>query len=434
MTYKDTDFRQANAEMSILGAILLDNRVLDDLTIQLEPRDFTIQSHQTLYTVMKHMHESDRPIDLVTLTDRLNTYGKLDQSGGVAYMTELASVVPTVQNARHYAEIVHRHAVQRRIMELGDRIKSIATEGEFSEEEDMLQAIERLSDSIRPEGNGELVSITDARQEYFDYLARKDDLIHTGFPKFDEWMGGLGRGWLYILAARPSVGKTAKMLQMIQGIATQGKGQCLVWSQEMKRPQLFNRMLSSLTGVSANRIRLKHLSEGDMKHLREGYDALEMLPISIADAKNVTIDEIRAVARQQKRKHGRIGAIFVDYLGIMNIPTKKGETRAQAVGEVTKAAKHLAIEIDCPVILLCQMSREGKKAIKPSLEHLRESGSIEQDADLVEFLWEDPEDTDPGRDHMGAKVIQSVIAKGRDIGVNEFRYAFKGWIQRFDEL
>ncbi|SFX78414.1 replicative DNA helicase [Thermoactinomyces sp. DSM 45891] len=434
MTYKDTDFRQANAEMSILGAILLDNRVMDDLTIQLEPRDFTIQSHQTLYTVMKHMHESDRPIDLVTLTDRLNTYGKLEQSGGVAYMTEIASFTPTVQNAGHYAEIVHRHAVQRRIMELGDRIKSIASEGEFSEEEDMLQAIERLSDSIRPEGNGELVSITDARQEYFDYLARKDDLIHTGFPKFDEWMGGLGRGWLYILAARPSVGKTAKMLQMIQGIATQGKGQCLVWSQEMKRPQLFNRMLSSLTGVSANRIRLKNLSEGDMKHLREGYDALEMLPISIADAKNVTIDEIRAVARQQKRKHGRIGAIFVDYLGIMNIPTKKGETRAQAVGEVTKAAKHLAIEIDCPVILLCQMSREGKKAIKPSLEHLRESGSIEQDADLVEFLWEDPEDTDPGRDHMGAKVIQSVIAKGRDIGVNEFRYAFKGWIQRFDEL
>ncbi|SFX82504.1 replicative DNA helicase [Thermoactinomyces sp. DSM 45891] len=434
MTYTNIDFRQADAEKSILGAILLDDRVMDDLAIQLEPRDFSIRAHQILYTVMKHMHESDRAIDLVTLTDRLQTYGKLDQSGGVTYMTELASVTPTVHNAKHYAEIVHRHAVKRRIIELGDRITSIATEGEFSEEEDMLQAIERLSDSIRPEGNGELVSITDARQEYFDYLARKDDLIHTGFPKFDEWMGGLGRGWLYILAARPSVGKTAKMLQMIQGIATQGKGQCLVWSQEMKRPQLFNRMLSSLTGVSANRIRLKNLSEGDMKHLREGYDALEMLPISIADAKNVTIDEIRAVARQQKRKHGRIGAIFVDYLGIMNIPTKKGETRAQAVGEVTKAAKHLAIEIDCPVILLCQMSREGKKAIKPSLEHLRESGSIEQDADLVEFLWEDPEDTDPGRDHMGAKVIQSVIAKGRDIGVNEFRYAFKGWIQRFDEL
>lgn len=434
MSLTTLDLRQVDAEKSVLGAVLLNNQVLDDMVTRLEPRDFTIQSHQTIYKVMKHMHESDRAVDLVTLTDRLNVYGKLDQAGGVAYMTELAAFTPSTANAHYYADIIHRNAVKKRAALLGDQIKSIALNGEFAEEEDLLQAIEKLSDSLRPEVSGELVSVADARKEYFDYLAQEDDLVNTGFKKFDEWMGGLGRGWLYILAARPSVGKTAKMLQMLQGIASQGKGHCLVWSQEMKRPQLFNRMLANSTGLSANKLRLKNLTPGDMKRLNDGYDTLEMLPISIADAKNVTIEEVRASARQAKRKYGKIGAIFVDYLGIMNIPTKPGETRAQAIGNVTKAAKRLAMELDCPFILLCQMSREGKKALKPSLEHLRESGDIEQDADVVEFLWENPEDSDPGRDHMGAKVIQSVIAKGRDVGVNEFRYAFKGWIQRFEEL
>lgn len=422
------------AERSVLGAVLLDNKAMDEVGTMLEARDFMIQAHELIWTAMKYLQDKDKPIDPMTLTEMLIMYKRLDEVGGVPYLTELLGATPTAANVKHHANIVRKQSVKRRAVTIGEKIKQLALEKEFEDEEELFQSIEKLSESIRPETVGDLVHVANSRKEYFDYLAKKDDLIMTGFKQFDEWMGGIGRGWLYILAARPSVGKTAKMLQMLRGIAAQGKGHCLVWSQEMKRPQLYNRMIASMTGISAGRLRLKKLNTHDWEDIEQAYDQLEKLPIHIADAKNVTIDEIRATARQAKRKHGQISAIFIDYLGIMNIPQPPGMTRAQAIGEVTKGAKRLAMELDCVVVMLAQMNREGKKALKPSLEHLKESGDIEQDADVVEFLWEDPEDTNPGQRYIGAKVVQSVIAKGRDIGVNEFRYAFKGWLQEFVDL
>lgn len=424
-----------DSERSVLGAILLEPSVMDQITTMLETRDFTTQAHQIIYTTMKRLHAADKALDLVTITEALQASKSLEEVGGVSYLTDLAGVVPYVANVKHYAENVRKQAVRRRAAIMAEKIRHLAIDKEFDDEEELFQEIEKMTDSIRPDTSGDLVSTADARSEYFDYLAQQDDLIMTGFNKFDNWMGGIGRGWLYVLAARPSVGKTAKMLQMLRGIAEQGKGHCLVWSQEMKRPQLFNRMLASITGITANRFRLKKLDQMEMIKVKMAYDYLETLPIHIADSRNVTIDEIRAIARQSKRKHGQISAIFIDYLGIMNIPQTPGMTRAQAIGEVTKGAKRLAMELDCAVILLAQMNREGKKALKPSLEHLKESGDIEQDADIVEFLWENPEDTElHDQRFAGAKVIQSIIAKGRDVGVNEFKYAFRGWIQEFVEV
>src|SRR5690606_36100223 len=220
-------------------------------------------------------------------------------------------------------------------------IKRIAEEAEDIER--MFDSIENMAGSIRPGITADLVHASEAEKDYFEYLAHKEDLIMTGFKRFDEWMGGLGRGWLYVLAARPSVGKTAKMLQMVRGIAAQGKGTCLVWSLEMQRNQLYNRMLAAMTGIPANKFRLKRLEPRDMPDVRQAYEELKKLPIHIADAKNVSIEEIRATARQAKRKLGPIAAIFIDYLGIMNIPQPNGMTRAQAIGETTKAAKRLAM-------------------------------------------------------------------------------------------
>src|SRR5690606_24785028 len=216
------------------------------------------------------------------------------------------------------------------------------------------------------------------RKEYFEYLEQKDDFIYTGFKAFDEWMGGIGRGWLYILAGRPSVGKTAKALQMAVGIAQQGAGEVLIWSQEMKRNQLLNRMLSPLSSVNSNRIRRKLIEPWERDKINVAYDTLESLPLHIEDAKNVTIEEVRATARKVKRKHGKLAAIMVDYLTIMKIVQQKGETRSQAVGHVTRTAKQIALELDCPFIMLAQLSRDGKD--EPKLEHLRDSGEIEQDA------------------------------------------------------
>lgn len=422
-----------DAEKAVLGSVLLENQVMDEISTMLEPRDFTIHSHELVWKAMTYMHSNYQPIDPVTLTDMLSKYKRLDEMGGVSYLIELASVVPSSANAKYYANIVRKWAVRRRTAEIGEKISQFAWD-EGLEEEQLFTNIEQLADSIRPQNQGGLVHIRETRQGYFDYLDQMDDHIFTGLKRFDEWMGGVGRGWIYVLAARPSVGKTAKMLQMLKGIASQGQGQCLLWSQEMKKYALYNRMLANMTGISANKFRLKKLNSAEKELARKAFDQLEQLPIHMEDARNVTIEEVRSVARQMKRKYGPISAIFIDYLQIMDIPQPLGWTRTQAIGEVTRKAKHTANELDCPIILLCQMSREGAKAMKPSLEHLRESGNIEQDADVVEFLWENPEDSDPGSQHVGARVVQSIIAKGRDVGVNEFRLAFKTWTQKFEEI
>lgn len=421
------------AEKSVIGGVLLDPSKIDKVH-WLEPRDFQYPAHSLIWTAIKHLYKNDQIIDVVSITEELHKFKRLNDIGGVMYLHEVLNNTATAADIEHHAGIVRKHAIKRRVYDVGQQISSIANKP-CDDLEEMFAEIEKLATSVRPEAQGDLVHIKDAEDEYFDYLDKTDDFIKTGFNQFDEWIGGLGRGWLYVLAARPSVGKTAKMLQMLRGIAAQGQGQCLVWSQEMKRPSLMNRMMASAMGLPLNLFRLKKLDAEQKREARKVYETkFAPLPIRIADAKNVTIEEVAAAARQAKRESGKIAAIFVDYLGIMNIPQPPGLSRQQAIGQVTQQAKRLAMELDCVFILLAQMNREGKKAMEPSLEHLRESGDIEQDADVVEFLWENPDDMDPGKAAPGSKVVQSIIAKGRDVGVNRFRYGFYGAYQRFVEL
>lgn len=415
------------AERSVLGAVLLSPNVMDHVHNLLEPRDFTTLSHELVWKGMKYLYRKNQPIDIITLYNMLVTYKRAEEAGGINYLTELASSVPTASHAVEHAKIVQSRAYRRRGIETGEEIIRLTMEQTFENDEDYFQSVEKLALAIRPQVGGDMKHLSETRDEYMNYLLQKDDFIYTGFRAFDEWMGGVGRGWLYILAGRPSVGKTAKALQMAVNIASQDVGQVLIWSQEMKRNQLLNRMLSPITNINGNRIRKKTLEPVEIQFLMGAYDDLQKLPLHIEDAKNVTIEEVRATARNIQRRHGRLGAIFIDYLTIMKIIQQKGETRSQAVGYVTRTAKQVALELDCPIFMLAQLSREG--AGEPKLEHLRDSGEIEQDADVVEFLWHNPDDT-----HKEGKVIQSVIAKGRDIGVNNFRYVFKGWIQRYEEL
>ncbi|MEF3306661.1 replicative DNA helicase [Paenibacillus sp. GYB003] len=415
-----------DAECAVLGAVLLDNNVLDDIVDKLESRDFIRETNGLIWSAMQYQYRNNRPCDLVTITQVMERYDRTTEIGGVSYLSELANSCPTSANVLSYVEIVQKQSYRKRAYEAGTKIVQMAKDG-FDDEESFFSDIERHALGVRPNDHGTMKHISDGRDEYLEYLNTKDDFIYTGFKKFDEWMGGIGRGWLYILAGRPSVGKTAKMLQMARGIANQNVGEVLIWSQEMKRKQLLTRMLSPMTFIGANRVRRKELDRSEKDKLMKAYDELSRLPLHIEDAKNVTIEEVKATARQIKRKYGRIGAIIVDYLTIMKINQQKGETRSQAVGYVTRTAKHIALELDCPFIMLAQLSREGKD--EPKLEHLRDSGEIEQDADVVEFLWHNPDVT-----HKDGKVIQSIIAKGRDVGVNQFEYLFQGWIQRYSEL
>lgn len=429
MSFAISQQRDIDAEIAVLGSVLLKHDIMDEISPILKHTDFTSIKHELIWKAMTYLYQKNQPIDIVTVSSVLNQYNRIEEIGGVEYLSKLAESVPTTRNAKFYAGIVHSKSLRRKGLDLAEQIKHLAMEQEHENDEEFLNEVEKHAFALRPKINGDMRHISETREGYIEYLRTKDQFIYTGFQNFDQWMGGLGRGWLYILAGRPSVGKTAKALQMALGIANQNVGEVVIFSQEMKREQLINRIISPMTGIHANRIRRKQLDELEFQKVEQAYNKLELLPLHIEDVSGVSIEHVRASARRIKRKHGCLAAIIVDYLTIMNIQQLKGQTRAQSVGEVTRKAKQIALELDCPFIMLAQMSREGARAEEPRLDHLRDSGEIEQDADVVEFLWEDPNET---RD--AGIVVQSTIAKGRDVGVNKFKYLFKGWIQRFDEL
>ncbi|WP_121603798.1 DnaB-like helicase C-terminal domain-containing protein [Virgibacillus sp. Bac332] len=415
-----------SAEQSVLGAVFLDANVLDDISF-LEERDFRNPIHQQIYKVMKYLDRHDYPVDVVTVTEQYIKYKKTDQLD-TSYFIKLAESCPTTANVVHHANIIRSKAIRRRGSEIGNKITDLARE-DFETDEEYFSAVESLAAEIRPDVKGKMRSLQETRQNYFNHLLDKSvEYIETGFPQFDGWAKGIYRGDLFISAGRPSVGKTAKLLQRAMGVAETGP--VLIWSQEMDENQLKDRIVSNITGIGFNRIRNKELNPKQYALIEETYNRIEKLPIFLQDSSGVTIEEVRATARRFKRKYGDLAMVAVDYLQIMNIPQAKGQTRSEAIGKVTQAAKQIARELKCCFMMLSQMTRDSdKNPKKPTLSELKESGSIEQDADVVEFLWVDPQDTD-----SKGKVVQQFIAKGRNTGLNEFRLLFRGWKQQFIEL
>jgi len=414
-------------EQSVLGAILLDAAVLDEI-IFLEIRDFSITRHQQIYKVMRYLEKRGDPVDPVTIADAFNKFGQIENIGGITYLMDLMGSCPTTANVQYYARIIRSKAFERRIKNTADIISGMSRD-DYETDEDFFSDIESLVTEMRPQDIAKMKDFKEMRQDYFKHLKTPAQYIPTGFKQFDEWAKGLWRKWLFISAGRPSVGKTAMLLQRLQGAAISNKGAVLLFSQEMSREQLIDRWISAATGISYQKIKNKNLSREDIDKIAVAYEAFEDLPLFVQDSAGVTIEEVKATAKQIKKKYGRIAVIAVDYLQIMKIPQKKGESRAQAIGNVTGEAKRIAMDLDCCFIMLSQMSRDFEKALKPQLSHLKESGSIEQDADVVEFLWHDPND-----EVSGGKVIQQTIAKGRDTGLQDFRLLFQGYKQYFLEL
>jgi replicative DNA helicase len=420
----DYELQVEQAEQSVLGAILLDSNVLDEIVF-LEDRDFLNIRHQQIYRVMRWLDKRDKPVDITTVVELYMQHNKMDEVS-ISYITQLSQSCPTTTNIVYYANIVRSKALRRRGATLGNEIIDLSRE-DFETDEEYFSAIEGLVSELRPQDDGKMKSFEESRQDYFKHLLKKAEFIPSGFKQFDEWAHGLWKGWLFVSAGRPSVGKTAMLLQRICGVSQSGP--VLLYSQEMDENQIKDRMISNISGIPYGRIKNKEVTTKEYGMLEEAYNKLEALPIFIQDSSGITIDEVRATAKRFKRKYGKIAMIAVDYLQIMKIPQKKGETRAQAVGNVTTAAKQIAREMKCCFMMLSQMTRESEIAKKPTLSHLKESSSIEQDADVVEFLWHDPNDR-----HQEGKVVQQLIAKGRDVGINEFRLLFRGWKQQFMEL
>lgn len=431
-TSPDTQI-DVQAEQSVLGAVFLDKTALDDIRF-LEDRDFNNEAHQLIYKVMKYLDDRDIPVDLVTVTQEFAKFDRAQEMGGPSYLAKLAQAAPTAANARYYASIVRSAALRRRGSLIGNQIRALAHE-HFESDEDYFSAVEDLVDELRPSQTQKMQSLGEIREDYFKHLSTSPEKLRTvWFKQFDSW-SQVWRGWLYVIAGRPSAGKTAMVLQIAHGIATgnPGAGPVLIWSQEMGKAELIDRMVSMVTEINYPRLINKGGTEGftdeEYAKIVTAYDRIENLKIFVQDSAGVTIDQIRATVKQFKKRFGKIAAVVVDYLQIMEISQKRSETRAQAIGHVTRTAKNLARRHKFVFIMLSQLDRAVDDE-EPKLKHLKESGSIEQDADVVQFLWVNPKSqTIPGK-----KIVDSIFAKGRNVGTNRFRLEFRWWHQVYKEL
>ncbi|WP_010501366.1 replicative DNA helicase [Paenibacillus elgii] len=453
MNLMETPLNDLELEMAVLGAVLLEGDCIDEIYF-LEPRDFSQKRNEIIFGVMRYLRDRNEPIDLQTLAGHFELRGKtalLMKLGGITYLSQMAGAVATTRNIKRHAQIVRSKAHRRRAIEISKDIVEISSGGEytiqivpnpdaekskvkeFDNDEDFFAAVEDRVYDLRPQKTSKMRSFAESKKEYFEHLKSKAAKLMTGlFQQFDAW-AMIWIGWLYIIAGRPSVGKTAKALQLAYGIAKYNKkaGPVLIYSQEMNEAEVKDRMVAMVAEVNYSKLINKGGEYGftveEWERIEKAYAEIEGLQIFIQDSAGVTIDEIRATARQFIKEYGKIAAIIVDYLQIMEIPQRKGENRTQAIGRVTRAAKTMARNMKFVMIMLSQLDRAVDDE-EPKLRHLKESGSIEQDADVVEFLWWNGEMKD------GLKVIQSIFAKGRNVGLNKFRYLFRWWHQKYVEL
>lgn len=405
------------AEESLIGALLIDKnavvKVADILTVE----DFYRSQHAHIYEAMIDLFASQEPIDLLTLSNKLEERGKLEQVGGRAYLSGLAGRVPSSGHVRHYADIIQKKATLRRMQRAAAEISEMS----FSEEEDvekLLDEAERtifnVSQNFSKENFSPVKTILNEAFERIDTLHREGGKIRgvsSGFADLDNLLAGFQKSDLIVLAARPSVGKTTIALDFARHVAVHEKVPVAIFSLEMSKEQLVDRLLCSEAGIDLWRMRTGKLSDSpnsdDFPRLGHAMGLLSEAPIFIDDNASANIMQIRAKCRRLQTEHG-LGLIIIDYLQLMEGRNK--ENRTQEISEISRALKQIARELNVPIIALSQLSRavEQIKPAIPKLSHLRESGSIEQDADIVMFVYRKaadrnyrPEELTPEEKHLG---------------------------------
>jgi len=407
-----------DAEMSILGAILIDEEVLADITDKIKAHDFYDKRHATIFASMLRLYEKHRPVDLLTLTDDLKSKQELDMIGGSSYLTELTNYVPTAANASAYTELVTQRAIRRRLIKASGDIAELAYNDDSNTQEILERAETELFSVSDASLKQDLVSLEQILTESFD---RMEELhrnggelrgIRTGWRDLDNLTAGLQRSDLLIIAARPAMGKTTLVTNLAYNVAAKEKQAVLFFSLEMSKEQLVDRMLSDASGVDAWNIRTGKLSDSDFEKISNAMGEMAEAPIYIDDTPGVTILEMRTKARRQAHSHP-LGLIIVDYLQLMQGSGKSDGNRVQEVSEISRGLKLIARELNVPVIALSQLSRsvESRSPPRPQLSDLRESGSIEQDADLVAFIYREAY-YNPETDRQN--ITDLIIAKHRN--------------------
>ena len=410
--------QNVDAEMSLIGAILIDEETLADISEHVKPQDFYDRRHGIIYDAIMRLFEKNKPVDLLTLTDELKRKSELDEIGGSAYLTELTNYVPTAAHAESYAEIVAQKAVRRRLIKASGSISELGYDESTTTQELLQQAEAELFTVSDQSLKQDLVSLESILTESFDRIEElhrnKGSLrgIRTGYRDLDNMTAGLQRSDLIILAARPAMGKTTLVTNLMYNVATIAKQPVLFFSLEMSKEQLVDRMLADASGVDSWNIRTGNLSDEDFSKLSEAMGEMAEAPIFIDDTPGVSVLEMRTKARRAAHEQP-LGLIIIDYLQLMQGSGRHDGNRVQEVSEISRGLKLLARELDVPVIALSQLSRsvENRSPQIPQLADLRESGSIEQDADIVMFIYrEDYYNPETDRQH----VTDLILSKHRN--------------------
>lgn len=427
------------AEQAVIGAIFLVPDAMSSASEFLIPQDFYRPSHQRIFQVMMQLSDRGEPIDLLTVTNALNSSKLLEEVGGVSYLTELADAVPTAANISYYTKIVEEKSVLRRLIRTATDIVTESFNREDEIEDVLSEAEKNILDVSNRQNANAFKNIKDVLIDVYDNIEQLHEQtgdvtgIPTGFKDLDHITSGFQRNDLIIVAARPSVGKTAFALNVAQNVAIKTDENVAIFSLEMGADQLVSRMLCAEGNIDAQRLRTGNLETEDWTKLTMAMGSLSNAGIFIDDSPGIRVNEIRSKCRRLKQEHG-LGMILIDYLQlIQGSGANAKENRQQEVSEISRSLKGLARELEVPVIALSQLSRgvEQRQDKRPMMSDLRESGSIEQDADIVGFLYRDDY---YDKESEKQNIIEIIIAKQRNGPVGTVELAFVKEYNKFVDL
>ncbi len=406
------------AEMSVLGSILIDREAIWRVVDSLEVTDFYKATHRVIYEAMLDLLGRREAIDVLSLSNRLREKGVLEEIGGTAYLTSLVNTVPTASNASYYGRIVHRKRIHRDLIEASHRISELGYQEE-GDLETLLDDAEKTIFSIAQRSlQQEFLPVKTSLDEAFERIEKLHSGegrlrgVSTGFNDLDNLLGGLQKSDLIVLAARPSLGKTSLALDIAKNVALKENLPVGFFSIEMSQEQVVDRLIAGQASVDLWRLRTGRLTDegedNDFVRIRDAMETLSQIPLYIDDVASPTVMQIRAMARRLQAEHGGLGLVVVDYLQLIR-GQERTESRVQEVSEISRSLKAMAKELDVPVLAISQMSRavELRADAMPKLSDLRESGALEQDADVVMFIYrEDKVRKNTARQNMADILIE----------------------------
>ncbi len=431
-------------ESSVLGGLLLDNNAWDRVADLLKDNDFYRYEHRLIFASIRDLVNANKPADVITVFEQLQSVGKADDIGGLAYLNSLAQFVPSASNIRRYAEIVRERAILRKLVTASDEIATSAFSTQGRAVEKILDEAEQKIFNIGEEGarnkqgfqamDSLVVDLLDRVQEMAD---NDNDItgVPTGFHDLDRMTSGLQAGDMIVLAARPSMGKTAFAVNIAEHVALHEGLPVAIFSMEMGAAQLAVRIVGSIGRIDQGHLRTGKLTDDEWPRLTEAIEKLRTISLHIDESPGLTSSELRANSRRLARQCGKLGLIVVDYLQLMSGSSGgSDENRATELGEISRGLKMLARELQCPVIALSQLNRsvETRPDKRPMMSDLRESGAIEQDADIIMFIYRDEYYTKDACKEPG--VAEVIIAKQRNGPTGTVKLAFLRNITKFESL